>query len=53
MIQKVEEAVGSYSVSCKFREVSSSFEWAFSRVYSPSRGVDRRMLWEELSRVFY
>jgi hypothetical protein len=30
VVEKVEEAVGSH-LSCKFREVSSGFEWAFSR----------------------
>ncbi len=50
---KIEEAVSLHSVSCKFREIASSFEWAFSGVYGPSSGVDRGRLWEDLSRVFY
>jgi hypothetical protein len=43
--------VGSFSVSCKFREVSSGFKWAFFGVYGPNRSVERRLLWEELSRI--
>ena len=50
---KIEEAVGMHSVSCKFREVASGFEWAFSGVYGPSSGADRGRLWEELLGVFY
>ena len=50
-VEKVEEAVGSFSISCKFREVSSGFEWAFSSVYGPNRREERRLLWEELSGI--
>ena len=51
VVEKVETVVGSHTVSCKFREVSSGFEWAFSSVYSPNRSVERWLLWEELSGI--
>ena len=42
IIERLEEAVGYYSISCKFREVSLGFVWAFSGVYGPTRAVERR-----------
>ncbi len=51
MVERVEEAVGTFSISCKFRNVSSSFEWAFSGVYGPNRNAERHLLWEELSGI--
>jgi hypothetical protein len=29
VVEKVEEAMGFHLVSCKFREVSSGYKWAF------------------------
>jgi exonuclease III len=49
IIERLEEAVGCYSISCKFREVSLGFVWAFSGVYGPTRAVERRLMWEELA----
>jgi exonuclease III len=48
VVEKLEEAVGMFSISCKFREVVSGFIWAFSGVYGSNRGEERRLLWEEL-----
>ena len=48
VVDKVEEAVGSFSVSCKFKSVVDQFVWAFTGVYGPSPMSDRRLLWEEL-----
>ena len=45
---KMEEAVGRLSVSCKFISVSDQFVWAFIGVYGPNVHRDRRFLWEEL-----
>ena len=49
VVEKLEDVVGLFSVSCKFRGVSSGFIWGFSGVYGPNRGVERRLLWEELA----
>ena len=51
VVEKVEEAVGHYSVSCKFKVVSSGLVWGFSGVYGPLRAVERRLMWEELEGV--
>ncbi len=51
VVERVEEAVGTFSISCKFRNVSSGFEWAFSGVYGPNRNAERRLFWEELSGI--
>ena len=51
VVEKVEEVVGQFSVSCKFKEVSSGFEWGFSGVYGPQSNTARRLMWEELSGV--
>ena len=37
-MENVEEAVGYFSISCKFKNVGDQFEWAFKR----------REMWEEL-----
>ena len=51
VVEKVEEAVGLFSVSCKFKEIHSGFEWGFSGVYGPHRDVERQLMWEELSGI--
>ena len=49
VVEKVEEAAGYYSLSCKFRNVLDQFEWIFSGVSGPNSDSDRVMLWEELA----
>ena len=51
VVDKVEEAVGCFSVSCKFKNVVDHFVWAFTGVYGPNSDSDRSFFWEELSRV--
>ena len=51
VVERLEEAVGTLSISCKFQNVSSGSEWAFSGVYGPHRNAERRLLWEELSSI--
>ena len=48
VVNKMEEAVGRFSVSCKFTSVSGQFVWVFTSVYGPNLHRDRRFLWEEL-----
>ena len=50
-LQKIDEALGLYTASCKFRSVSSGFEWAFTGVYGPHDLPARRILWDEMSGV--
>ena len=49
VVDKVKEAVGRFSVSCKFKNVVDHFFWAFTGVYGPNSDRDRSFLWEELS----
>lgn len=44
-----EEAIGKFSVLCKFKNVAEQFECAFIGVYGPNCVRDRRLLWEKLS----
>ena len=49
MVEKVEEAAGNYSLSCKFKNVFDQFEWIFTGVYGPNLDNERGFLWEELA----
>ena len=51
VVEKLEEAVGHFSVSCKFKNVVDQFVWAFTGVYGPNCDRDRGPFWEELSGV--
>ena len=44
VVNKMEEAVGRFSVSCKFTSVSDQFFWVFTSVYGPNLHQDRRFL---------
>ena len=48
VVNKMEEAVERFSVSCKFTSMSDQFVWAFTGVYGPNLHQDRRFLCEEL-----
>ena len=52
VVNKVEEAVGRFSVSCRFTSVSDQFFWAFTGVYGPNSLRDRQFLWEELFGLY-
>ena len=49
VVEKLDEAVGYYSLSCKFRIVTDQFDWIFTRVYGPNLDSERGFFWEELS----
>jgi len=48
-VEKVEEAVGRFSVSCRFKNIGDQFEWAFTGLYGPNSNKRRRKMWEELT----
>jgi hypothetical protein len=48
VIEKLDEAAGYYSLSCKFRKVIDQFEWSFTGVYGLNLDSKRGFLWEEL-----
>ena len=50
-MEKIDEAVGRFFVSCKFKNVKDEFEWAFTGIYGPNSDLDRRLLWEELAGI--
>ena len=49
VVEKVEEAVGHFLVSCKFKNVGDQFEWAFIGIYGPNLNNRHRLMWEELT----
>ena len=49
VVDKVEETVGHFFVSCKFKNVVDHFVWAFTSVSGLNSDRDRSFLWEELS----
>ena len=51
VVEKLDEAVGHFSVSCKFRKVTNQQEWAFSGVYGLNANNERRLMWDELSGI--
>uniref|UniRef100_A0A2N9HEY0 Reverse transcriptase domain-containing protein n=1 Tax=Fagus sylvatica TaxID=28930 RepID=A0A2N9HEY0_FAGSY len=51
VVEKLEDAVGQYSVSCKFKTVMDQSEWMFSGVYGPNLDSERQGLWDELAGV--
>uniref|UniRef100_A0A2N9HAP6 Reverse transcriptase zinc-binding domain-containing protein n=1 Tax=Fagus sylvatica TaxID=28930 RepID=A0A2N9HAP6_FAGSY len=51
VVERVDEAIGCFSISCRFREVASGLDWVFSGVYGPNKVVERRMMWDELAGI--
>jgi exonuclease III len=51
IVEKVEDAVGQFSVSCKFKNVANQKEWMFTGVYGPNNDGDRRLMWDELAGI--
>ena len=51
VLEGLEIEVGSFSISCRFRNCEEGFVWVFSRLYGPIKGSERRELWEELATV--
>ena len=41
-MNKMEEAMGRFSVSCKFTSVVDQFVWVFTGVYGPNSLRDKR-----------
>ena len=40
-MEKIDEAVGRFFVSCKFKNVKDEFELAFTSIYGPNVAHDR------------
>lgn len=50
-VECIDEAIGTFSLSSKFKSVLDQFVWAFSGVYGPNDNSERFLLWEELSGI--
>ncbi|KAJ9701144.1 hypothetical protein PVL29_006475 [Vitis rotundifolia] len=51
VLEGLEVEVGSFSISCRFRNCEEGSVWVFSGLYGPTKGRERRELWEELAAV--
>ena len=49
VVEEVEEVVGHFSVSCRFKNVGDQFEWAFIGAYGPYLNRKCQKMWEELT----
>ena len=50
-MEKVDEALGCFFVSCKFKNVVDQLKWAFTGIYGPNSDRDQQLLWEELAGI--
>ena len=50
-VEKLEDAVRYFSVSCKFKNVEDQNVWMFIGVYGPNIDRDRSLMWDELVGV--
>jgi hypothetical protein len=48
IVEKIEECVGEFTVSCSSRDIEDDFAWAFAGVYEPNFDTIRS-LWQELA----
>lgn len=53
VVEKSDDAIGSFSVSCLFKNVADGFSWVFTGVYGPVINHHRGELWDELSAVAF
>ena len=44
VVEKIEEAVGHFLISCRFKNVSDQFEWAFTSIYGPNLNKKRQFM---------
>lgn len=51
VVNKVDELVGSFSISMRFVEFATGFEWMFTGVNGLSSSYNRHVFWEELFDV--
>ena len=48
VVEKLEDAVAYFSVSCKFKNVEDHNVWMFLGVYGPNVESNRGLMWDEL-----
>jgi exonuclease III len=50
-VEKLKDAVGIYSVSCKFKNVADQKVWMYTGVYGPNADRERSLMWDELTGI--
>uniref|UniRef100_A0A2N9EI09 Reverse transcriptase domain-containing protein n=1 Tax=Fagus sylvatica TaxID=28930 RepID=A0A2N9EI09_FAGSY len=50
-VEKLEDAFGIYSVSCKFKNVADQKVWMYTGVYGPNADRERSLMWDELAGI--
>ncbi len=53
IVKKLEDAVGYYSVSRKFKNIADQKVWMFSGVYGPNVNSEKGVLWDELAGIHH
>lgn len=53
IVNKLEDVVGYYSVSRKFKNIANQKVWMFYGVYGPNVNSERGVLWEELAGIHH
>lgn len=43
VVEKMEEVMGQFLISCRLKNVENQFEWAFTGVYETNTDRDRRL----------
>ncbi|RVW44210.1 hypothetical protein CK203_089437 [Vitis vinifera] len=51
VLERLDVEVGSFSISCRFRNCKEGFFWVSFGLYDPLKGRERKELWEELAIV--
>ena len=51
VLEGLKAEVGSFSISCSFKNCEEGFVWVFSGLYGPCNGKERRELWKELAAI--
>ena len=51
ILERIENEVGTFSVSCRWKGISDGFEWACSGIYGPNLDGIKSAMWGELSDV--
>jgi exonuclease III len=51
VVERMEEAVGTLSLSLKFKNIADQFDWMFTGIYGPNIDTERAVVWEELSGI--
>ncbi len=50
-MEKLEDAVRYFSVSCKFKNIEDHNVWMFSGVYGPNVDSNRGLMWDKLAGI--